>query len=210
MVHSPKWPLGVASSTVTSYASALVAGGQANAIIRPFWEFNGSWMGWYSKGREAYFASEWRRVVTAARSVTGQQFKFDWNPNIGDDRATVEASYPGDAYVDFIGLDLYGQDWSGNPQNYWMNAQTGLAWHRTFAAAHGKLRSFPEWGDTIRPDGSGGTGDDPGYVTMMSDEIKRSDVSYGCYFEFDAPDGIHKLLGATRFPNSRTTLSNAF
>ena len=49
------------------------------------------------------------------RSVPGEQFRFVWNPDAGaftQSGYSVAAAYPGNAYVDVIGLDAYDQSWA--------------------------------------------------------------------------------------------------
>ena len=58
------------------------------------------------------------------RSVAGEHFRFVWNPDAGaftQSGYSVAAAYPGDAYVDVIGLDAYDQSWATpqTPTNAW-------------------------------------------------------------------------------------------
>jgi hypothetical protein len=185
-------------------ARTLVAHGQARAILRLGWEFNGDWFQWAASRNPDAFVAYWRRVVTAIRGVPGAQFTIDWTPNLGEAGIAPDRVYPGDAYVDVIGMDVYDQDWSpgrGDPEARWrsyMDQPYGLRWHRDFAAAHNKAMSFPEWGLTIRSDGYGG-GDNAVFIERMHEWISANDVLYHCYFEFDAPDGSHRMMGG-RFP----------
>ena len=112
-------------------AQTLVAGGQSNAYLRLGWEFDGSWMAWAATtpGAEASFAAYFQQIVTAMRSVSGEQFRFVWNPDAGaftQSGYSVAAAYPGNAYVDVIGLDAYDQSWATpqTPANAW--ASTSL------------------------------------------------------------------------------------
>jgi hypothetical protein len=50
------------------------------------------------------------------RAVPGAQFKFDFNPNCGFGQFPAEKAYPGDEYVDYIGVDVYDQPWL--PETY--------------------------------------------------------------------------------------------
>jgi hypothetical protein len=187
-----------------SLARTLVAHGQADAILRLGWEFNGDWYPWAASRDPAAFVAYWRQVVTAIRAVPGARFTIDWNPTLGRGGVEPDRVYPGDAYVDVIGLDVYDQGWYANwtdPAARWkalVEQPYGLAWHRDFAAAHGKPVSFAEWGLMIRADGHGG-GDNAYYIQRMYDWIAASNVLYHCYFEFDAPDGSHRLMGS-QFP----------
>ncbi|WP_233585207.1 glycosyl hydrolase [Corallococcus sp. CA054B] len=96
-------------------ASNLVAYELQGTIIRLGREFSGSWMPWYSgNGQQANFAACFRRIVTAMRTQQPNAgFEFDWNPNYDISAADLSATYPGDAYVDYIGLDMYDQGWNG-------------------------------------------------------------------------------------------------
>lgn len=214
-VWSPKLPdiarvaRGDADATIAAFARHLVSAGQGDAVLRPFWEFNGPWMNdWYSAGRTDTFVAAWRRFAEVVRTVPDQSFTFEWAANVGEDRALVEASYPGDDVVDLVGLDIYDQGWTGDRLRHLIDAPVGLDWHRRFATAHAKQRAFGEWGLTIRPDGHGG-GDDPAYVDLMADEILRPDVAYACYFDQDAPDGVHRLVGG-RFPKALARFRQRF
>ena len=73
---------------------------------------------------EASFAAYFQQIVTAMRSVPGEQFRFVWNPDAGaftQSGYSVAAAYPGNAYVDVIGLDAYDQSWAmpQTPTNAW-------------------------------------------------------------------------------------------
>ena len=187
-------------------AQRLVAGGQADAIVRLGWEFNGDWYRWSAEDDPAAFAAYWRQIVDTMRGVPGQRFAFEWNPNLGPGSVQADLAYPGDAYVDYIGLDVYDQSWIPgykDPAKRWQDAVNmpyGLKWHREFAAAHGKPVTFPEWGLAIRDDGHGG-GDAPYFIERMHEWLASSNVAYHAYFEYDAPDGQHRLTG-TEFPNA--------
>jgi chitodextrinase len=160
----------------------LVELGDADAILRLGWEFNGEWMPWNARGDPAAFAAYWRQIVNTMRSVPGQQFKFDWCPAF--DRTVPDAAYPGDAYVDYIGLDVYDPApwYSQDPGTRWNQMLAtpagGLNWHRDFARAHGKPMSFPEWG-------LWGV-DNPYFIERMHDWIRQNNVAYHAYFDVDA------------------------
>jgi len=189
-----------------SFARSMVNAGCEDAIIRIGWEFNGTFMPWAAGGKESSYVAYWRRIVNTLRSVSGQQFKFDWAPLAGDTNANIEAAYPGDAYVDIIGLDFYdlSELIGSTGERRWNEQLTrpfGLNWHRDFAARHGKTMSFPEWGLMVRPKDSLGGGDNPYYIQKMWNWIHSNPVTYAAYFEVDASDGTHRLM-TTQFPNA--------
>ena len=107
---------GAYNSYFLTVAQDMVAGGQASSVIRPGWEFNGGWFSWAANGQAAAFVGYWQQIVTTMRSVPGQDFTFEWNPTAGDQGVGNLANYyPGNAYVDYIGLDLYDQAWGNYP-----------------------------------------------------------------------------------------------
>lgn len=196
-------------------AANFIARGQGNAILRIGWEFNGNWYPW-GNAVAATFVSYWQQIVTAIRGVTGANFKFDWNPTLGVGAlGNPEPSYPGNTFVDYIGLDAYDQGFGVNytdPVARWnemLNGTYGLVWHRDLALAKGKPMSFPEWGLFIRSDGNNGGGDNPYYIQKMYDWMTTNNVGYQAYFEFDASDGQHYMEG-TQFPNGAAKYRELF
>jgi hypothetical protein len=201
---------GAFNSYYVTLAQSLVAGGQSNAYLRLGWEFDGNWMPWQATtaSAEASFATYFQQIVTAMRSVPGEQFRFEWNPDAGaftQSGYSVAAAYPGNAYVDVIGLDAYDQSWATpqTPTNAWTStALPALVAAQQFASAHGKPLAFPEWGVAIRGDGHG-LGDDPYYVNQMVSWMENgsNDVAYESYFD-DNSGGVNAMITGGSFPNS--------
>ncbi len=194
----------------TILAQTLVHDGAANAILRLGWEFNGTWYPWSvaSNADAANFAQFWRQIVTTMRAIPGQQFKFLWNPNGGGSSSwNLELAYPGSAYVDYIGTDVYDEYWGGSftPQASWSNAVTqtwGLNWLTTFAAAQGRPIAIPEWSVDYRTDGHG-LGDDPYFISQFANWIAHSNVAFTCIFSFnDTAGGQNNDLTDGTFPNA--------
>ncbi len=133
-------------------AQGLVSAGQGSSIIRIGWEFNGKWFPWSAAGHAAQFVRYWRHIVTTMRSVPGAHFKFEWNPSRGDNGAgNLAVYYPGNAYVDYVGLDVFDVEWQQYPgaSAEFENMQTqpyGLNWLASFSALRHKPMVFPEWG----------------------------------------------------------------
>ena len=202
------------NSHFTQTAQRLVANGQADATLRIGWEFNGTWFRWSAANDPASYAAYFRQIVSTMRAVSGQHFKFEWNPALGKVAVAPDQAYPGDAYVDYIALDFYDNSWIANHQDpvarwdSYLNQPYGLKWHRDFAAAHGKPMTYPEWGLMIRPDGHGG-GDNPYFIDQMYSWIQQNNVAAHHYFEFDAPDGQHELMG-TQFTQSAARFKQLF
>jgi hypothetical protein len=120
-------------------------------------EFNGNWMPWSAAGHEQEFIEAYRQFVDAFRSVSNR-FRFEWNLNMGETRMEPTNAYPGDDYVDVVGMDFYYNiQW--NPTNAtaaWdemVHRPFGLDWLEQFAHVHKKPTAYPEWG--VNSDGAG-------------------------------------------------------
>jgi beta-mannanase len=122
-------------------------------------------------------------VVAIFRRHSGG-FKFDWCPGWGLQDMPADAAYPGNDVVDYIGLDVYDFKSEGTVAERWTNgylkAPFGLEWQREFAAAHGKLMSYPEWG-------VGHAGDNADFVQQMHDWFgaNQAAIAYAAYFDVD-------------------------
>lgn len=112
-------------------------------IYRPFHEMNGGWFWWGSKlegGAETYRRAYQLQVEYLSERT--EYMLFAWSP----DKALATEYYPGDEYVDIIGVDGYGQ---GNPRTPWFTTEkmiTLLGEAVDFAAEHGKVAAFTETG----------------------------------------------------------------
>ncbi len=169
----------------------LVKDGLGDTIIDLGREMNGAWYEW-SENRappsepDAYILA-WRKIVTTMRSVPGQHFKFLWT--LYPTNTSVAESWPGGAYVDYIGTDIF--DWYGGP-NYtyphtasglldheekWQQILTtepgGLDWMAAFSQATGKPIIIPEWGLDFHAFGGR---DDPLFITKMMAWMKAHDA----------------------------------
>jgi hypothetical protein len=173
-------------------AKGLVAGGQGSSIIRLGWEFNGSWFPWAANGQAANFIAYWQQIVNSMRSVAGANFKFEWNPTSGDQGAgNLAQYYPGNNYVDLIGLDVYDVSWGSYPGassefSTILTEPYGLDWLASFAAQQGKPMTLPEWGlgwgegNNGQPVTDPGTetsgGDNPTFINDMANWIATHNV----------------------------------
>lgn len=155
----------------------LVRHGLARADVRIGWEMNGNWQPWSAQPDPDAWRRFYRRAVEAMRSAPGQAFRFDWCVALGDMGMSPAEAYPGDAWVDVIGGDIYCESAFWLPANparkfidHYRNGRYGLAWHRDFAIRHNKQISFPEWGTSMgKLDGARrGGGDDPHFIHAMA------------------------------------------
>jgi hypothetical protein len=204
----------------TTLARNLVSYGAGNIVIRLGLEANGGWEADYV-GSTATEMHDWAKCfdneVSAMRAVPGAHFLFVWNPNACTNDLPLSGWYPGNSYVDIIGIDAYDQDCSTHmtvSQEGWAAFSTDSAANtpndpdfpsianiEAFAAAHGKPLSFPEWG--LGSDAA----DDAAYITDMARMFKQDNFSFESYFDSNG-DGIAPLGSA--IPNATAAYSQAF
>jgi hypothetical protein len=87
--------------------------------IRPMQEMNSDWFPWgvCTNGNTASeYVPAYRRIVDIFRQEGATNVKFVWTPNVQTNCSNYAALYPGDSYVDWVGLDGYNwgssQSWS--------------------------------------------------------------------------------------------------
>jgi hypothetical protein len=203
---------GAYDSYFVTLAQNLVNAGEAHASLRLGWEFNGTWYKWTVRNSTdaSDFAAYFRNIVTAMRSVPGQSFKFVWNPNgAGPTTYTPDQAYPGNAYVDYIGSDVYANCWckpftAPNGWAHQLSQPWGLNWLASFAGQMGKPIVFPEWGVNYRPDGHG-LGDDPYFVDQFAAWISSHNVAWTNLFAYQQSD-----ITDGRFPNALAAFKTHF
>ncbi len=173
--------------------------------IRPGWEFNGFWMPWSAEGKEQAYIDAFRHLVDTFRSVS-DRFVFEWVVNIGNFGMDPADAYPGDSYVDIVGMDFYHNPaWDpADPLRAWnqmANRKYGLEWLEDFATAHGKPTAYSEWGvmtDNMQP-----------YLELVSDWFESHDVEYQVYWDANA-GGYAGKLSEDAHPNTGSAFRDLF
>ena len=165
----------------------LIASRYPDAWVRPGWEFNiPNWPWSADPDNVGRFVEAFRRASAGLRQG-GPGLRIVWNPNEGRGGSLPDAAaaYPGDEYVDAVGIDAYD----------WYPAYRGDGWleHKTkdqgwdhwgdFARSRGKLFAVPEWGVMTGSGASGG--DNPEYVTaVLGWMAENADImAFETYFE---------------------------
>jgi len=87
-------------------------------FLRFDWEMNGGWFPWAegaNGNQPGEFVAAWRHVHDIFTAVGADNVNWVWCPNIDPDGLFQDLSslYPGDAYVDWTGLD--GYNWGTDP-----------------------------------------------------------------------------------------------
>ena len=178
--------------------------------------------------------------MTVLRGLPGAAFRFCWSPALGVGNLTArgtESCYPGDGYVDEIGVDVYDftQKNSAGAQIYPGNAagtttaqqqqvldimltqwDSLRGWY-SLALSHGKPLSFPEWGLVLWKTGGSylGGGDNAVFVRAMADFICGCSLS-GWHAMWEDPWGAGVCDPGTKpgrpipAPMSRAAFLEAF
>ncbi|CAO5156861.1 Beta-mannanase [Frankia sp. AiPs1] len=193
---------GAYSSHWATFGSWLVGKGRPASIIRLAWEFNGNWFPWsVSNTNPTTWVTCFRQVVSAIRS-TDPQARIDWTLNAHSGNAW--SVYPGDSYVDIIGVDSYDH-WPASTTDATFAEQcaeaTGLCSTIAFARQHGKQFSVPEWGLVAKSDTGAGKagqagGDNPVYIRNMYNTFKANKdvLAYETYFKNSEAGNVHSSL----------------
>lgn len=189
-VNNPtKWEESCAAGKYDSYAKQLganlVAAGLENSVIRLGPEMNGIWEPDFigtKKTEQKLWAKCFAKEATSFRQVAGEHFLFDWNVNACTGNYPYQNFYPGNQFVDIIGLDLYdvGCETPTTRLTFAQLASEPLGLNRfeAFAAAHGKPMSLPEWGLSTIP-----AGDDPAYIAGIGSTFTNEDFAFESYFD---------------------------
>jgi hypothetical protein len=127
--------------------------------VRTAWEMGGEWTRWGQQGNDHpdLFIAAFRDFAEAFHSVS-DRFKIVWD--VSGDRGDVSKFYPGDHAVDVVGQDFYWDpQWTSydgaTAFNMMRDRPYGMQWLENFAASHGKLTAYSEWGVQS---GGGGAG----------------------------------------------------
>lgn len=145
---------------------AMIAQRYPTAYVRPGWEMNiHNWDWSANPDNVEQYKEAFRRAATNLKAA-GPQLRIVWNPNEGKGNTLPDArdAWPGDEYVDIVGLDAY--DWSPPyDAEGWERHRTkdqGWDFWGNFAREHGKKFAFPEWGVIAGNENSGG--DNPKFI----------------------------------------------
>jgi hypothetical protein len=185
----------------------LVERGRGDAVLRLGWGPNDLDHDWaVARGATPDTAdpadlADWitcfRNVVRAVRS-TAPDIRIDWTINpLGPPWIAAYdpfVTYPGDDYVDFLGMEVFDMYPAIRDEATWdaaCNAQTGLCTLASFARARGKSIGIAEWGvvgcdGRGQPDTAGNAGgDNPFFVQKVVEFFAAHAelMAYDAYFE---------------------------
>jgi hypothetical protein len=174
--------------------------GKGPTFVRFAHEFNLGYQKWSVLPNEAQdFITTFRRVSGMLRAVG---LKVVWAPNHNtlEGAAPIAATWPGDEYVDVVGIDTY--DWGTPLERGTLEEPDGAEMWRRFAELHGKPLAFPEWGAHNQ-----GAQDNPDYIRLQHTFISQhagtgaGQFIYECYFNFTDSYFSVGLHPDSRVPN---------
>ncbi len=186
-------------------AARLIEAGYDDAIIRLGHEFNGAWSPWSSRGNEELYISAYRHVHDVLASES-DGFRFDWTAmRPGWDEWAVSA-YPGDDYVDIVGMDIYwkadaiGVPWSDDiwERDYLPIMRSHLA----LAIEHDKPVSYPEWGLS--------GADSPAFVEAMHEWLSAVPDDGPGRLEYHAYFNTGQTFSLENYPKAEETYISLF
>ncbi|MEU6853063.1 glycosyl hydrolase [Actinacidiphila alni] len=97
---------------IRSFAEAVKAD-RYPIVLRFAHEMNGHWYPWAEPNginKPGQYVAAWKHVHDIFQQVGADNVIWVWAPNTlrGADDISLKSLYPGDAYVDWVGLDAYG------------------------------------------------------------------------------------------------------
>jgi hypothetical protein len=165
----------IASGEYDSYLheSAQIAKSWGNTLMVRFGhEMNGTWYPWAgSNDTPDAFVAAWRHVVSLFRADGATNVKWVWAPNTEEgSKYPIAPYFPGDSWVDYVGLD--GYNW-GSSANKWESLK------EVFAASYATVTSLSTKPVIITETSSSETGGDKaawirsGFMTTIPQSFPR-------------------------------------
>jgi hypothetical protein len=185
----------------------LVEHERADTIIRLGWGHNDDTHHWRSDADPSDWIACFRRIVTAIRAGD-RAVRIDWTFDaVASSSAGARdpyAAYPGDDYVDIVGMDHFDRYPPTRDEASFQSkceGRFGLCRLAEFARAHKKQISVGEWGAVACGPDPGG--DNPQYIRSMVRWFgENADIlAYESYFDEAAGSVCSTLLGS-ELPNA--------
>ena len=189
------------------FGTIMVNKGRGASVVRLGWEFNGTFMPWAATN-----ATVWKQCfqhAAVAIRQTNPSVMIDWTINAHGTPSSICGGsslncYPGDAFVDIIGIDNYDHAPSAPSAAEFTriaDAPDGMNWLYNFAKQHGKKFSVGEWGVAPGSDWNT-TGENPEFMRYMHQwfAAHASDLVYEAYFNGcianDVESNLYRPVGS--------------
>ena len=184
-------------------AAASLATCSQQFVLRLGWEWNIASFPWacLDIALAAKYAAYFRRIVDIFRARV-PSITIDWCCNKGTKaNAGIQNFYPGSAWVDYIGIDMYDwypamltqDDWDRGYYKEYLGGPKGIGNWLTCANGQGKKLSFGEWAQVGGV--AAGGGDNPFFINKMLAFFKANaaHIGYESYFNFNHAPNIHNF-----------------
>jgi len=145
-------------------------GGKIPIIFRPWHEMNGKWFWWgYPNCTPEDYKKLWITTVAALRDKHKiHNILYTYSPNTLGPEDNYLKHYPGDDYVDLLGIDIYDHR---NSRDYASQVTSNLKVLQEVALEKGKLYAFTETGAETIPT--------PNWFTeILYPSVKGSGISW--------------------------------
>jgi mannan endo-1,4-beta-mannosidase len=184
-------------------------------LFRPFHEQNGGWFWWGAKTTTpSQYKEIYRYTAEYLRDKKGvHNFLYVYSPNgtFGGSEDSYLTTYPGDDYVDILGMDQYDNQDNPGSQKFLDNLVSDLGMIARLADSKGKIATFSEFGYSPQGMKTTGNGDLEWFTHVMNAIKADPDAKRISYMQTwanfalngnlfvpykDAPNGLgsHELL----------------
>lgn len=165
------------------------ASGDRKLYFRPFPEMNGDWVPWGADATTIEdFVAAWRRLhgAFAEAGLNGERVQWVWNPNATEHGShDTESYYPGDEYVDWIGIDGYNFG-DSRPASSWQSPDEVFdPMFERLTDLAGKPLVLPEFGTTSYRDGRYRPAEKADWIGDAFDYVERRGIRMACWFNID-------------------------
>jgi hypothetical protein len=196
--------------------SFLVDHGRADTILRLGWGGTDPSHAWHADADPADYITCYRRIVRVVRAHDPDvlfDFSFDALPSRYPASGDPYDLYPGDDYVDIVGMDVFDRDPPTRTEEEWQSkceGPLGLCTLIAFARAHQKRWAVGEWGVATCAEDPGG--DNPFFIEKMLQTFRaHADIlAYEAYFD-DRDAGVcSTLVEPDNAPEARAAYQRAY
>jgi Glycosyl hydrolase family 26 len=160
-------------------------------FLRFDWEMNGNWFPWGAdtNGNTAgQYVAAWRHVHDIFTAAGATNVNWVWCPYVTVPNATADlrALYPGDAYVDWTGLDAYNWGTTLHGPHGW------ISFRDTIGATYAKITQQIAPGKPMmlgEVASSSHGGSRPRWIADMFSSLRTTYTAIDAVVWMDAPDG---------------------
>ncbi|MFB9326549.1 glycosyl hydrolase [Paenibacillus aurantiacus] len=141
-------------------------------LFRPFHEQNGGWFWWGAKTTStSEYVEIFRYTVEYLRDRKDvHNFLYVYSPNgsFGGSEASYLTTYPGDDYVDILGMDQYDNQAAPGSESFVSGLVGDLAMISKLADKKGKIATFSEFGYSPQGMKISGNGDKAWFTRLLN------------------------------------------